>query len=146
MPDPRGEDGEPRAHVDPVAFERLQQEVVHLRLQIEAEVRTRRLVVVDEAGIARARISTATGGECRMVLLNEDGFERIRLRGLRDIGFVEVAARSNSRYPTRVEMFAHDPVDGDECQVGVHLVDRGDGVGGLDVFEGGDAVVWTDLT
>ncbi len=133
-------------HVDPVAFERLQQEVTDLRLQFGQEVRTRRLVVVDEAGIARARITAASGGDCMLILLDEDGFERISLKGLAEVGAVEVAGRSRSGERTRVELVAHDPADTDGCMVGLCLVDRGNEVGGVHVFEEQEAHVWTEAS
>jgi hypothetical protein len=130
--------------VDPVAFERLQREVTDLRLQIGDEVRTGRLVVVDEAGIARARITAKSGGDCRLVLLDEDGFERISLRGLDEVGAIEVAARSRSGEPTRAEVVAHDPSGEDGCMVGLYLFDRGNAVAGFHVFEERQADVWTE--
>lgn len=142
---PNAEDSDVPARVDPVAFERLQREVTDLRLQIRDEVRTGRLVVVDEAGIARARITAESGGDCRFVLLDEDGFERISLRGLDEVGTIEVAARSRSGEPTRTEMVAHDPSGEDGCMVGLYLVDRGNEVAGFHVFEEeGQADVWAD--
>lgn len=141
---PTGEEGDAPAQVDPVAFERLQREVTDLRLQIGDEVRTGRLVVVDEAGIARARITAQSGGDCRLVLLDEDGFERVSLRGLDEVGAIEVAARSRSGEPTRASVIAHDPSDGDGCMVGLYLTDRGNEVAGFHVFEERQADVWTD--
>lgn len=142
---PTGEDSDGPARVDPVAFERLRREVTDLRLQLEDEVRTGRLVVVDEAGIARARITADSGGVCRFVLLDEDGFERISLRGLHEVGAIEVAARSRSGEPTRAEVVAHDPSGEDGCVVGLYLVDRGNEVAGFHVFEEeGQADVWAE--
>lgn len=129
--------------VDPVAFERLQREVTDLRLRIAGEVRTRRLVVVDDAGIARARIAAEPAGHCRLVLLDEDGFERISLKALDQVGAMEVAARARSGETSRVELVAHDPADGDGCVVGLYLFDRGNEVAGFHVFEGRQADVWT---
>jgi len=145
MPDrPTAEDSDDPPRVDPVAFERLQREVTDLRLQIGDEVRTGRLVVVDEAGIARARITAESGGDCRFVLLDEDGFERISLRGLDEVGAIEVAARSRSGEPTRAEMVAHDPSGEDGCMVGLYLFDRGNAVAGFHVFEEHQADVWPE--
>lgn len=141
---PTGEDSDVPARVDPVAFERLQQEVTNLRLQMGDEVRTGRLVVVDEAGIARARITAESGGDCRFVLLDADGFERVSLRGLDEVGAIEVAARSRSGEPTRAAVVAHDPSDGDGCVVGLYLMDRGNEVAGLHVFEERRADVWAE--
>jgi hypothetical protein len=141
---PTAENGEVRGPVDPVAFERLQQEVTKLRLQIGDEVRTGRLVVVDDAGIARARITAESGGDCRFVLLDEDGFERISLKSLDEVGAIEVAGRSRSGEPTRAAVVAHDPTDGDGCVVGLYLMDRGNEVAGFHVFEERQADVWTE--
>lgn len=138
------EDSDVPDRVDPVAFQRLQREVTDLRLQIADEVRTGRLVVVDEAGIARARITAESGGDCRFVLLDEDGFERISLKGLDEVGAIEVAGRSRSGEPTRAAVVAHDPMDGDGCVVGLYLMDRGNEVAGFHVFEERQADVWTE--
>lgn len=126
---------------DAAVLSRLRAEVADLRLQIGAEIRTRQVVVVDEAGTGRIRL-TASGGQSHVVLLDKDGFERLHLMGRLDIGVLTIAGRSLSGEATQVEVFAHDPKDGDGAQIGVHLVDGGDGVAGFDLYEGQTATTW----
>lgn len=138
--------------VEPVGFE---------RLEIDGDVRISRLVVVDDARVARARIAADSGGHCSPVLLHEDRerrsvpspdpspgrsprFERISPRALDQVGAIEVAARARNGRASRVELVAHDPAGGDGCVVGLHLFDRGDEVAGFHVFEERQADAWTD--
>lgn len=90
------------------------------------------------------RVTAESGGDCRLVLLDEDGFERISLMGLDHVGAIEVAARSRSGKPSRAEVVAHDPADADGCVVGLYLFDRGNEVAGFHVFEERQADVWTE--
>lgn len=128
--------------VDPTAFTRLEAEVTRLRLQMAEGVRTQGLVIVDEAGVARARLG-ASDGCCRLVLLDEDGFERIGLTAEPGVGVLDLAGRSGSEHLTRARLYAHDPADGDGCAIGLHLVVQGDAAAGLEIVEGRSAHVWT---
>lgn len=130
-------------HVDPAAFARLEMEVTRLRLQMAESVRTRGLVIVDQAGVARARLGAAPDGGCRLVLLDEYGFERIGLMAGPGIGVLDLAGRNGTEHPTRVRLYAHDPVDGDGCAIGLHLVVQGNAAAGLEVVEGRSTHVWT---
>jgi hypothetical protein len=131
-----------RRWVDAADFVALRQAVSDLRLLLRGEVRTRRLVVVDEAGIGRIRL-TADGDACRLVMADPDGFERIVLTAQPDIGTVVVSARGG--LPTRVDVFALDAEERDDVPMaGVELIDRGDSVGGFTVHAGREAALWTD--
>lgn len=132
-----------RKHVDPAAFARLETEVTRLRLQMAESVRTQGLVIVDQAGVARARLGAAPDGGCRLVLLDEDGFERIALTAGAGTGVLDLAGRSGSEHPTRARLYTHDPADGDGCAVGLHLVVQGNAAAGLEVVEGRSTHVWT---
>lgn len=133
-------------HVDPADVERLKAEVTDLRLQLEEEVRTRRVTVIDDIGIARIRLATTPEGHCEIVLLTVDGFERIVLSARPGLGFLTVVSRSSSESPSRVDMFALDSDDGDAdgAYVGVELVDRGNSVTGYSLYEGRHPRTWTD--
>jgi hypothetical protein len=128
--------------VDAAVLSRLRAEVADLRLQMGEEVRTRRIVLVDDTGVGRLRLDVTSDGYSRITLLDGDGFERIGLTGRPDLGVLTIAGRSLSGEPTRVEVFAHDPRDGDGVQIGVHLVDGGNGVAGFDLFEGRSPAFW----
>jgi hypothetical protein len=99
----------------------LEIEGARLRTAIEEQVRTRRVVVVDDAG--RERIVLAAHGR---------------------FGHVTVVAASAGDDTTAVELFATDPVDGDGAEVGVAVIDEGDVVATLNVFEGRRAGLWVD--
>lgn len=132
-----------RRWVDADAFLGLRAEVQDLRLRLADEVRTRRVVVTDDAGIGRIRMAV-DGDACRIVMLDQDGFERITLTAQPDIGAVAVQSRAHNG-PTRVDLFALDPDDGDDSAVvGVELIDGGNSVGGLTVYEGRQPTVWTE--
>jgi hypothetical protein len=105
-------------------------------------IRSRSLVIVDEAGIARARLGVMADGACRFVLLDDDGFERIGFTAGHDVGTIDLAPRTRFDHGTRVRLYAHDPADGAEYAVGVHLVVRGDTVAGFEVLEGQPPRVW----
>jgi hypothetical protein len=132
-----------REPIDPEAFARLQSEVTRLRLQIADEVRTQRVVIVDETGVGRIRLSATAGEHCRVVLLDEDGFERLHLTGRPDGGVLAIAGRSLSGEPTRVDVFAIDPEDDAGAYVGVELVDAGNTVAGFTAIEGRPPRTWT---
>lgn len=134
---------QPLEPVDPEAFARLQSEVTRLRLQIEDEVRTHRVVIVDETGVGRIRLSAAAGEHCRVVLLDEDGFERLHLTGRPDGGVLGIAGRPLGGEPTRIDVFASDPEDHAGAYVGVELVDSGNSVAGFTVLEGRPPRTWT---
>ncbi len=132
-----------RRWVDAGAFLALQQEVRDVRSLLRDEVRTRRVVLVDERGVGRIRMA-AEGDICRIVLADRDGFERIALAAQPDIGNIVVSARGEGG-PTRVDLFALDAEDRhDDPVAGVELVDGGNSVGGFTVYAGRDASLWTD--
>ena len=110
--------------------------------QVVDSIRSRSLVIVDEAGVARARLGVMSDGACRLVLLDEDGFERIGLTAGHDAGTIDLAPRTRFDHGTRVRLYAHDPADGAEYAVGIHLVVRGDTVAGFEVVEGQPPHVW----
>ena len=131
--------------VDAAAFDRLQAEVTDLRSQLAEEVRSRRVVVVDETGIARIRL-TADEGQCRIVLLDADGFARITLTTKPDTGTLTIATRPRSVDPTRVDVFALDAEEADPDDapaVGIELIDTGNSVAGLTLYEGREPTLWT---
>jgi hypothetical protein len=97
----------------------LEEEVAELRESLAREVRSRRIVVVEE-----------------------DGFERIVL-GARDrFGHVSVQSRTAVGTSTTAELFANDGLDGDAAEVGVALTDRGEVVSTLDVTSGRPPRLW----
>lgn len=132
-------------------LERLERELTDLRLMVGSQVRTREVVVVDEAGVPRIRLSAADGGaegadptsSARVALLDPDGFERVSLSARPDIGVVSVAGRSTEGERSRIDVFALDPEDGEGVYVGVELVDRGNSVGGHTLYEGREPHTWT---
>lgn len=138
-----GADDEPRRS-DRAALARLEAEVVGLRSQIEEMVVTRQLVVVDDAGVDRARITADSAGECRFVMLDDDGFERIQLMAKPYIATVSLVGQAEAGEPTRVEMFALDFDEGDGAYVGLELVDNGNSVAGFVLYEGRRARTWTE--
>jgi len=98
----------------------LSAELADLRTSLASEVRTRRVVVVEE-----------------------DGFERIIL-GARDrFGHVTVVSRTPPGASTIAELFANDPVDADGANVGVALTDAGNVVATLDVADDRAPRLWT---
>lgn len=100
-------------------------------------------MVTDDVGIGRIRMAV-DGDACRIVMLDRDGFERITLTAQPDIGAVAVQSRAYNG-PTRVDLFALDPDDGDDSAVvGVELIDGGNLVGGLTVYEGRQSTVWNE--
>jgi hypothetical protein len=128
--------------VDPADIERLREEVARLRSQIEDEVRTRRIVVVDNAGVERIRLSTEGDG-CGVRLLTVDGFERLTLESDPEHGAHHTSGRSDGTGPTRVDVFAVDPEDGAGAYVGVELIDAGNSVAGFTAVESRKPRTWT---
>ena len=139
---PDGESGVPEHDADD-ALSRLRAEVTDLRLRLEDEVRTHRVVVVDDAGISRIRLATTAEGESRVTLLDADGFERVRIGGQPDRGVVTIACRTQHDESTRVEVFALDPDAPDAAYTGVELIDRGNSVAGFVVYEGRPPRQWS---
>lgn len=127
---------------DPPDVEQLREEVASLRRQIEREVRTRSVVVVDGDGAERVRLS-ADGDACRVVLVNAEGFERVALDADGTQGALRIAGRSNGSGPNRVDVFAIDPEDGGGAYVGTELVDAGTSVAGFTAMEGRRPRTWT---
>lgn len=122
---------------------RLRAEVVDLRLRLEAEVRTRRVVIIDDRGAPRIRLTATADGDSQVALLDADGFERMQLTGRPDGGSVSVAARPSGDDLTHVEVFALDADEGDGPYVGVELIDRGASVAGFALYEGRAPRTWT---
>jgi hypothetical protein len=102
-----------------VALRSLSDELQALRDALGRELRTRRIVVVED-----------------------DGFERVLVTTRGTFGFVAVRGRDGEGGATCVELFASDPIDGDGANVGVSLSDRGDVVAALDVLERHRARLW----
>ena len=107
-------------------LERLERALAHLRAGLDdlrshlrAEVRTRRVTVVEH-----------------------DGFERLVLDSAGHFGHLTVQARGSTRGSVAVEVFAADPVDGDAAHVGLALIIEGDVVAAVDVQQGRPAMVW----
>lgn len=142
-PPPGGVNDGDRSRSDAEAITRLRAEVADLRLRIGDEVRTRRVVVVDEAGIGRVRITASKDGESRIDLLDADGFERVGISGAPERGAVTITSRTGSDQPTRIEVFGLDPEDPDAAYVGVELIDRGTSVAGFVLYEGRPPRTWT---
>lgn len=122
----------------------LRAEVADLRLRLGDEVRTRRVVIVDEAGAPRIRLTASAGGDSQIALLDGDGFERVRMTGKPNVGTVSVAARSPGDDLTHVEVVAFDSDEAEGAYVGLELVDRGSGVAGFTLQEGQPPRTWTD--
>jgi len=112
--------------------------------EVVDSIRTQGLVIVDEAGIARARLGVMADGACRFALLDADGFEKIGLTAGREVSTIDLAPRTRFDHGTRVRLYAHDPAGGTEYAVGVHLVVRGDTVAGFEVVKGHPPDVWTE--
>ncbi|HMJ75483.1 MAG TPA: hypothetical protein VK507_05895 [Iamia sp.] len=135
----------PAEAVEPLSLEsfaRLQIEVTRLRRQIEGEMRTRGVVVVDRDGVERIRLSADEGG-CRVALLAPDGFERLALEEGDGHGALHIAGRSERTDPTRVDVFAVDPEDEQGVYVGIELVDGGNSVAGFTTIESRAPRTWT---
>ncbi len=125
----------------------LERELTNLRLGMGSQVRTREVVVIDDAGVPRIRLSSTAGdgagSTCRIVLLDADGFERVSVSALPGIGALRVVGRTEHEQRSHVDVFALDPEDGDGVYLGVELVDRGNSVGGHTVYEGREPRTWT---
>lgn len=127
---------------DPTAVERLREEVTRLRHQVETEVRTRQIVVVDASGADRIRL-TADDDVCRVVLIDRDGFERLGLEAADNHGVVRISGHTESDHPSRVDLFALDPEDDQGVYAGIELVDQGNSVAGFTVVESRPPRTWT---
>lgn len=128
--------------VDPADIKRLREEVARLRSQVEDEVRTRRIVVVDNAGVERIRLSTEGDG-CGVSLLTDDGFERLTLESDPEHGTLRISARSDGTGLSRIDVFAIDPEDDAGAYVGMELIDAGNSVAGFTVVESRAPRTWT---
>lgn len=106
-------------------------------------VRTRAIVIVDQGGAARARLGVMADGTCRFALLDIDGHERIGLTAGSEVSTIDLAPWTQFDHGTRVRLYAHDPGDGADFAIGVHLVVRGDAVAGFELVEGQAPGVWT---
>jgi hypothetical protein len=111
-------------------------------VEVVDSIRAQALVIV-EAGVARARLGVMADGTCRFALVDDDGFERIGLTAGNEASTIDLAPRTRFDHGTRIRLYAHDPGDGAEYAVGMHLVVRGDAVAGFEVVEGRALDVWT---
>lgn len=127
---------------DPAGVEQLREEVARLRRQVEGEVRTRSVVIVDGAGADRVRLS-ADGDASRVVLVDADGFERVALEADGTQGALRIAGRASGLGSNRIDVFAIDPEDDAGAYVGTELVDAGTSVAGFTVMEGRRPRTWT---
>lgn len=109
----------------------------------DVEVRARRLVIVDEAGIDRVSIEAAASAGGEISLFDGDGFRRIRIAASAERGAVTIAAQAPDGEPTRVEVFGLDRDGTDGAYVGVEVIDRGTSVAGIALQEGRAPQVWT---
>lgn len=80
----------------------------------------------------------------RVVIVGDDGHARVVLDAHDKYGHVTVFASSPGPDATCVELHVTDPVDGDGAEVGLSLIDAGDTVATLNVFEGQQARLWID--
>lgn len=104
---------DPECPVTAADLAAIRAEVAALRAEVRSEIRTGRVVVIDESG-----------------------FERIRMTADGHHGHLTVSARRGvDDRPTRVDVFAVDAEDDAGPYVGVELVDRGDSVAGFTVIE-----------
>ncbi len=107
----------------------LRQELAELRASLAREVRTRRVVVIEEDGFVRVVLEARARYGRVGVLARRAGLES---------GHGSVAE------PTCVELVANDASDGDGPHVAVALTDRGDVVATFEVHQGGPPVLWIE--
>lgn len=117
----RPADAGPQAHLGQLVerIDSMGRELVELRRALGEEVRTRRVVVVED-----------------------DGFERIVLGAAARFGHVTVQARSAGGEPACVELFANDRINGGGAHVGVALSDAGDVAAVLELIVGRLPELW----
>ena len=72
----------------------------------------------------------------RLVVIEDDGFERVVIDALGSHGEVTVTARGGSSGSTAVDLFAHDASEGDGASAGLALVERGSVVGSFAAMAG----------
>jgi hypothetical protein len=106
----------------------LRHELTELRASLAREVRTRRVVVIEEDGSDRV-VLEARGRYGRVGVL---GFGTGRATAL----------PVNGTRPTCVELVANDATDGEGPHLAVALTDSGDVVATLEVHEGRRPVLW----
>lgn len=63
-------------------------------------IKARSLVIVDEAGVVRARLGVMSDGTCRFALLDADGFERIGLTAAHEASTIDLAPRTRFDHGT----------------------------------------------
>jgi hypothetical protein len=80
----------------------------------------------------------------RIVVVEDDGFERVVVSTRGGFGYVAVCGRDGVGGATCVELFANDPVDVDGAHVGMAVSDHGDVVAALDALEGHRPRLWID--
>jgi hypothetical protein len=79
-----------------------------------------------------------------VVVADDDGLARVEIGARPSFGHITVFARSAGPGSTCVELFANDPSDGDDAEVGVALSVGGDVVATLHVVERGQPALWLD--
>jgi hypothetical protein len=118
-------DGEDRDRLDQLVgrvfgqLDELRAELSRLRASLEIEIRTRRIVVRED-----------------------DGFERVVIGAHGRWGGVAVHGRAHRPGSTSAELFANDPVDGDGANVGLSLADAGNVVATFEVLQGRRPALW----
>ncbi len=117
--------------------------VASTRESVGDEVRTRSVVVVDEAGVGRVSIGASASDGGVISFLDGDGFWRIHITASVERGAVSIATRAPNGEPTRVDVFGLDPDGPDAAYVGVEVIDRGTSVAGIALQEGRAPQVWT---
>ncbi len=110
---------DPRLDNLTAAVESLRVEIAVLRRGLGREIRARRIVVVDD-----------------------DGFERVVIAAEPGFGYVTVHARAQPERSTTAELFANDRTNGSGPHVGVALSDAGDVTATLEVVHGEPARLW----
>lgn len=78
----------------------------------------------------------------RLTIVEDDGFERLVAAGRGHFGHLTLRGRAPVGRSTLVELFANDPADGDDTNVGAALCDHGDVVASIDVTRGSPPALW----
>ena len=106
----------------------LRHELVELRTSLAHEIRTRRVVILEEDGFARIVLETRGHYGRVGVLTREPRGEPANKHG----------------QPTCIELVAHDAIDADPPNVAIALTDSGDVVATLEATQGRGPVLWIE--